>query len=92
MPIISESLQELLDDSFNRLTNQEKLILHYIVGQAEPVGLEQIIGNFKLSATEIFKIMSSLRNRFWIEAINHRTITFSMTGSVVRQYIKMVGK
>ena len=76
MPIISESLQELLDDSFNCLTNQEKLILQHIADRAEPVGLEQIIGNFELSATEIFKIIYSLRNRFWIKAIDHRTITF----------------
>ncbi|NJL81699.1 MAG: hypothetical protein HC917_28475 [Richelia sp. SM2_1_7] len=72
MPIIGESLQELLDDSFNRLTEKEKLILHHIADQAEPVGLEQIIStsvklsnhNFELSATELFKIIYSLRNRF----------------------------
>ena len=92
MPIIDESLQELLNDSFNRLTQQEKLILQFVADRASPVGLEQIISNFEISATELFKIMSSLRNRFWIDAIDHRTLAFSMAGSVVRQYIKMVAR
>ncbi len=67
-------------------------LLQHIADRAEPVGLEQIISNFEISATEIFKIIYSLRNRFWIEAIDQKNLTFSMTGSVVRQYIKMVGK
>jgi len=87
MPIICESMQELLDDSFDRLTEKEKLILHHIACQPEPVGLEQFIGKFEVSATELFKIMHSLRNRLWIAVTDGDIMTFSIAGDLIREYV-----
>lgn len=90
MPIICESLQELLDESFNRLTEKEKLILSYLADRSEPVGLDQIISNFELSATELFKILHSLRNRLWIDVTEGNPMIFSLSGSILKEYIKKI--
>lgn len=42
MPVIGKSLAELLDDTFERLTDPEKAIIYYMAGEAEPMSLGQI--------------------------------------------------
>ncbi len=89
MPIISESLQELLDDSFDRLTEKEKLILSHLASQPEPVGLEYFIGKFAVSPTQLFKIIYSLKNRFLLEVVEGNLMTFCVTSPVIRAYSKL---
>ncbi len=87
MPVIGKSLAELLDDTFERLTDPEKAIIYYIAGEAEAVSLGQIFHKMPMSSTDLFNVMHSLKSRFLVETIDRDQMTFFAVGSVVKAYV-----
>ncbi len=89
MPVICEALTAILDDAFQRLTEEEKAMLYHISGEAEPVSLGQIFKTMQGSSTALFNVIYSLKSRFWIETIERDKMTFFAVGAVGKAYLKM---
>ncbi len=88
MPIISDSLAELLDDAFQRLTEAEKTAIYQISEAAEPVSLGQLFQKIQTSSTDLFNVMYSLKSRFLVEDIAQDKINFFALNPVVKAYGK----
>lgn len=88
MPIISDSLAELLDDALERLTETEKSTIYHICEAAEPMSLGQISQKLKISSTDLFNVMYSLKRRFLVENLAEDKINFFTVNPVVKAYVK----
>ncbi|MBD2547735.1 ATP-binding protein [Planktothricoides raciborskii] len=91
MPIISDSLAELLDDALERLTEAEKSTIYHISQAAEPVSLGQIFQEIQMSSTDLFNVMHSLKRRFLVEDIPQDKINFFTVNPVFKAYGKKDG-
>ncbi|MEG3973278.1 NB-ARC domain-containing protein [Microcoleus sp. herbarium8] len=89
MPFICESLRELLDEAFQRLTEQEKAILYKIACEAEQVSWLHILKAIQISPVELFNAMQSLKSRLLVEGIDRDKTTFFTMDSIVKEYVKI---
>lgn len=88
MPILSASLQTLLDGQFQRLTVLETAVITVIAGEVEPISLLEILKKIEISIQELFKVMESLKSRFLVEGIERDKTTFFVVNQVIKEYIK----
>ena len=71
-----------------RLSELEKQIICCLGHEIEPVAISQILENVKLSSSELFNVLQSLRNRALIEKQEQDNQALFNLSPVVRQYLK----
>jgi hypothetical protein len=70
------------------LTQPELAVMIHLANQNESLPLSQFLKQIQLSPSEIVNGVSSLRNRFLVEAIEEEEITLFSLNPVLKQYVK----
>ncbi|MFB2918803.1 ATP-binding protein [Aerosakkonema funiforme] len=87
-PILDESLQAQLDQQFQRLTQQEILVMTQLAKEGKPVALPDILKIVELSVSDLVNAMRSLGMRLLVEGKEEEKTTFFSLNTVIKEYVK----
>ncbi|MFB2972337.1 ATP-binding protein [Aerosakkonema sp. BLCC-F183] len=87
-PILDESLQAQLDQQFQRLTQQEILVMTQLAKEGKPVALPDILKIVELSVSDLVNAMRSLGRRLLVEGKEEEKTTFFSLNTVIKEYVK----
>ena len=85
--IFVEALQGILEEQFQRLTEQEKKIIIELASLSDAVYLKEIFHKFSLPSSDLLNIIHSLVRRIMIETKQENEETVLYLNPVLRLYV-----
>lgn len=84
---LSEDLQYLLDQQFDRLSDTEKQVMYIIASETDAIPISKLLERMQLSPFDLFNAVQSLGRRSLIEKSIDKVNVFSLQ-PVIKQYVK----
>ncbi|MGD1808102.1 hypothetical protein ACP6PL_22075 [Dapis sp. BLCC M126] len=86
--ILSESLVAELDKNFQRITQDEQIVIIQLAQESQPVTLHQIDKILDLSTSDLLNAIQSLKRRLLLDIKQEDKTTYFSLNPVLKQYVQ----